>query len=176
MAHLAVLVKVVPDASSIPWDPRRRAVRRDAGLLRLNSLDQRALKLALALRRPGDSVTVLSMGPPSVANVLRGARAVGADRCCLIADPSLAGADLLVTSRVLAHALRRLAPDLVLTGTESTDGGNGVVDAMIAEALDLPRVGPVRAARWALDGTQLVITIDHPSGSAEFELTGPGVL
>ncbi|MCI4323035.1 MAG: FAD-binding protein [Thermoplasmata archaeon] len=176
MAQLAVLMKVVPDASAIPWDPERRSARRDEGALRLNSLDQRALRLALSLRRPGDTVTVLSMGPPSAAEVLRTVRAVGADRCCLLSDPSLAGSDLLVTARVLAHALRRLAPDLVLTGSESTDGGNGAVDAMIAEALDLPRVGPVRGARWDLDGAQLVISTDLPSGTAEYELTGSGVL
>lgn len=65
------------------------------------------------------------------------------DRCrsaVHIADEQLAGADLGLTAEVLAAAIRRGAPDLVITGNPSTDGSGGVIPAMIAEHLGFAQV------------------------------------
>jgi electron transfer flavoprotein beta subunit len=44
----------------------------------------------------------------------------------------------LTTARVLAAAIRREGFDLVIAGTESTDGYSGVVPQMISEILGIP--------------------------------------
>ncbi len=65
---------------------------------------------------------------------------MGAADAILISDPALAGTDALGTARVLAAAIARQAPDLVLTATESSDGYTGTVPSQIAELLGLPSV------------------------------------
>ena len=75
------------------------------------------------------------MGPERALDALRKALAMGADRAVLVADPSLEGADLLGTAKALAGALERRAPDLVLFGQQSADGGGACLWAAVAERL-----------------------------------------
>jgi electron transfer flavoprotein beta subunit len=63
---------------------------------------------------------------------------MGADKAVLVEDDGLRGSDALTTARVLAEVVRREGFDLVIAGTESTDGYAGVVPQMIAELLDAP--------------------------------------
>jgi electron transfer flavoprotein beta subunit len=63
---------------------------------------------------------------------------MGVDRAVIIDDPALKGSDALTTARVLAAAIARDGVDLVIAGTESTDGYSGVVPQQIAEILDAP--------------------------------------
>jgi electron transfer flavoprotein beta subunit len=86
----------------------------------------------------GGSVTVVSMGPAGSGQGIRQALAMGADEAILIEDSSLRGSDALTTARVLAAAIGRRDFELVIAGTESTDGYSGVVPQMIAEILGLP--------------------------------------
>ena len=51
--EIAVLVKVVPAAEAATFDPLRKTIRRDEGELFVNPFDQRAIRVALDLRRPG---------------------------------------------------------------------------------------------------------------------------
>ena len=63
---------------------------------------------------------------------------MGADKAVIVDDEVLAGSDALTTSRILAAAIEREGFDLVIAGTESTDGYTGVVPQQIAELLDVP--------------------------------------
>ncbi|MDX1448052.1 MAG: electron transfer flavoprotein subunit beta/FixA family protein, partial [Acidimicrobiia bacterium] len=56
----------------------------------------------------------------------------------VVDDSELKGSDALTTARVLAAAIQREGFDLVIAGTESTDGYSGVVPQMVAELLDVP--------------------------------------
>jgi electron transfer flavoprotein beta subunit len=58
----------------------------------------------------------------------------------LISDPVLAGSDALGTAKVLAAAIKRAEPDLVIAATESTDGYTGTLPVQVAELLGLPSV------------------------------------
>ena len=55
-------------------------------------------------------------------------------------DEALAGSDALSTAKVLAAAIRRSEPDLILAATESSDGYTGTVPVQLAELLGLPSV------------------------------------
>ena len=50
------------------------------------------------------------------------------------------GTDALATAKVLAAAIKRAEPDLVLAATESTDGYTGTTPVQIAELLGLPSI------------------------------------
>jgi electron transfer flavoprotein beta subunit len=78
------------------------------------------------------------MGPTGNSQGIRQALAMGADKAVLIDDPALRGADALTTARVLAGAIAREGFDLVITGTESTDGYSGLIPQMVAGLLATP--------------------------------------
>ena len=65
---------------------------------------------------------------------------MGADKGVLVTDDALAGADALVTARVLAEAIRREPFDLVIAAVESTDGYTGTMPSTLAELLGIPQV------------------------------------
>ena len=50
----------------------------------------------------------------------------------------MCSSDLLATARVLAAAVQKVAPDVVLCGVKSTDAGMSVVPGMVATALGWP--------------------------------------
>lgn len=123
----------------------------------LNPFDRPALEAALRLKETeGGSLTALSMGPPVGAEALAEALSMGADRAILVSDPALGGSDTLVTSRVLAAAIARIATyDFVLFGTRSADSDTGQVGPQVATLLDLPFVGGANRIRrqdegWAI--------------------------
>jgi electron transfer flavoprotein alpha subunit len=174
--EIAVLVKVVPDHDALGFDPQRLHAVREGVELFVNPFDQRALRVALDLRRPGDRVSVASMGPPGVAPVLAGSYALGADRVSLVCDPALAGSDTLVTARVLTKLLGRWGSDIVLLGARSTDGETGQVPAEIAALRGVPLAGSARRVTWADAGQGLVVTSDTETGWASARVPVPCVI
>src|SRR5205085_675401 len=74
----------------------------------------------------GDSeVVVITVGDEEAEEALLGCLARGADRALRVWDDSLEGADPLAVARVLASAVQRESPDLVLCGVQSSDAVNG---------------------------------------------------
>ena len=84
--------------------------------------------------------TLVSMAPNGETSGLRTALAMGAAKAILVSDEALAGTDALGTAKVLAAAIKRAEPDLVLAATESTDGYTGTTPVQVAELLGLPSV------------------------------------
>src|SRR5206468_12179110 len=98
-----------------------------------------ALQLVDAAGGEGE-VTLVSMAPRGETSGLRTALAMGAAKAILISDDALSGAGALDTAKVLAAAIKRAEPDLVLTATESSDGYTGTVPEQIAALLGLPSI------------------------------------
>jgi electron transfer flavoprotein beta subunit len=149
---IAVCVKAVPDAAAgRRLDPGTRRLDR-SGELAISDFDTYAVEEALKLKEAGGEgeVVVVSMGPERAMDALRKALAMGADRAVLITDSALEGADLLVTAKALAGALEGEAPDLVLFGQQSADGGGAVLWAAVAENLRRPVIS--QASELTVDG------------------------
>ena len=146
--HIIVCIKSV--VRSAP----RGVAQRTPDNSELNPFDRPALEAALQIKAAADGrLSVLSMGPAVCLEALAEARAMGADRAVLVSDRALAGSDTLVTSRVLAAAISRLAPfDLVLFGTRTSDSDTGQVGPQTASLLNLPFVSGVKKIQT--DGTQ----------------------
>ncbi|WP_410169484.1 electron transfer flavoprotein subunit beta/FixA family protein, partial [Actinacidiphila rubida] len=142
--HTVALVKQVPLGDHPGTLDAQGRLRRDGFATELNPWCRRAVTRAVELgAAAGGRTTVITMGPPAAADVLREALACGADEGLLVSDPELAGADCLVTAKALAAAVRALGPvDLVLVGRSTVDGGTGTVGPMVAELLGLPFAGP----------------------------------
>ena len=151
---IAVCVKQVPDATAVKrLDPATRRLDR-SGEGALNPTDLNAIEEALRLKETHEAEVVLvSLGPEKAMESLRKGLAMGADRAVLVSDEAAAGSDLLATSYVLATALEREEPELVLFGQQSSDGDGAVLWAAVAERLRLPVVSQV--AELKLDGDGL---------------------
>ena len=86
-----------------------------------------------ALQVAGGEVTLLSMGPASVADFLQKLTRLGAKKAVLLQDKGLAGADTLATAYALSLALQKLQPDLVLCGRQTLVGDTGQTPPMVAQ-------------------------------------------
>jgi electron transfer flavoprotein beta subunit len=142
---IVVLVKHVPDATADRrFGSDLTTDRADVDGL-LSELDEYAVEEALRLAEAHDGeVVAMTMGPATAGDAIRRALQMGVGSGVHVQDDALHGSDALATSLVLARAVERVADvDLVLTGMASTDGGMGVVPAMLAERLGLPYVGLV---------------------------------
>ena len=140
--NVVVCVKQIPDpAEPGQLDPETKTLKRDGKLI-LDESDSYGVEMALQLvdAAGGGEVTLVSMAPNNEVGGLRTALAMGAAKAILVSDPALAGSDALRTAKVLAAAIKRAEPDLVLTATESSDGYTGTVPEQVAGLLDLPSV------------------------------------
>jgi electron transfer flavoprotein beta subunit len=139
---VAVCVKQIPDpADPGALDEATKCLKRDTKLI-LDESDSYGVEMALQLvdAAGGGEVVLISMAPNNEVNGLRTALAMGADQAILVSDDALAGSDALGTAKVLAAAIQRAEPDLVLAATESSDGYTGTVPEQIAELMGLPSV------------------------------------
>jgi electron transfer flavoprotein beta subunit len=137
----AVCVKFVPDTAQLRADSQTRAPRLDEAPLRISTFDEHALEEAVRLKEAhGGRVEVLSLvaAPPPEELVLK-LLAMGADRVCLVEEPTAHAADALATARVLGAALQKLGTwELVLCGEGSIDSYARQVGPRIAAELDIP--------------------------------------
>ncbi|GAB3704484.1 electron transfer flavoprotein subunit beta/FixA family protein [Mariniluteicoccus flavus] len=139
---IVALVKHVPDATGDRGFSDDGTVDREAADGILSELDEYAVEQAMQVAEAGSDVEVvaLTMGPDDAAGALKKALQMGASSAVHLNDDAIAGSDSLATSKVLAAAISKIGPDLVVCGMASTDGAMGVVPAMLAERLGWPGV------------------------------------
>src|SRR5690349_19775136 len=140
---IAVCAKYVPETGG-RIDPQTKRLDR-SGEGALNQFDTNAVEEALKLRDAAGEgeVVIVSLGPERALEAMRKALAMGADRAVLVADEAAAGSDLVATSRVLAAALEREEPDLVLFGQQANDSDGAVLWAAVADRLQRPLISQV---------------------------------
>lgn len=156
---IVVCVKQVPDIQSERTMEDGRLVRGPGD--GLNELDENAVEAAVSLaERHSGTVTALTMGPAEAGDALRRALQMGADDAVHVLDDALAGADVGVTARVLAAAIRLVESDgpvdLVVTGMATMDSLTSMLPDALAVALALPAL--TLAADVECDGTTARIT------------------
>jgi electron transfer flavoprotein beta subunit len=116
----------------------------------------------------------VTRAPANAADSLRKALAMGADRALQVSDDGAAGSDLVATSRVLAKALERESPDLILFGQQASDSDGAVLWAAVAERLRRPVVS--QAAELSLQGETLRVKRQTEFGYDVIEAPLPAVV
>ncbi len=141
---IILLAKQVPDTRNVGKDAMKEdgTVNRGALPAIFNPDDLNALEMALEAksRIPGAELTVITMGPPRAASIIRESMYRGANNGYLLADARLAGSDTLATSYALSKAVEACKPNLVFCGVQAIDGDTAQVGPQIAEKLSLSQV------------------------------------
>jgi electron transfer flavoprotein beta subunit len=173
--HVVVCVKQIPD----PTDPgvleADNTLDRSRKLI-LDESDSYGVEMALQLvDKAGDGeVTLVSMAPNGETAGLRTALAMGAAKAILVSDDALSGAGALDTAKVLAAAIKRAEPDLVLAATESSDGYTGTVPEQLAALLELPSI--TFAKEIHLEGDTVKVQRQTEAGYDQCECPSPAVI
>ncbi len=141
---IVVLAKQVPDTHNITGQAMKEdgTVNRQALPAIFNPEDLNALEEAITIKeKHGGTVSVITMGPPNAAQILRESLFRGADEVILVTDRAFAGADTLATSYALSMAVKKLGPvDLVICGRQAIDGDTAQVGPQTAEKLGIDQI------------------------------------
>ncbi len=134
------LIKQVPDTKKISGQAMNDdgTVNRAALPAIFNPEDLNALETALQIKeRYGGTVTAITMGLPSAADILRESLYRGADDAILVTDRKCAASDTLATSYIISCAVKKLDYDIVLCGRQAIDGDTAQVGPQLAEKLGI---------------------------------------
>ena len=151
--NIIVLAKQVPDTRNVGKDAMKEdgTINRSALPAIFNPEDLNALEQALQIKEqnPDTTITILTMGPPRAAEIIREAVYRGADGGIVLTDRAFAGADTLATSYALSAAIRKIGQyDLIIAGRQAIDG-----DApQVAEKLHLPQITYAEKIESVADG------------------------
>lgn len=142
---IVVLAKQVPDTRNVGKDAMKEdgTVNRAVLPAIFNPEDLNALELALRIKdlSPKTEITILTMGPPRAAEIIREGMYRGADNGILITDKKFAGSDTLATSYAISQALKKIGNyDLVIAGRQAIDGDTAQVGPQVAEKLNIPQI------------------------------------
>lgn len=157
--RIAVCVaQVVDPEQPLAVAPRTPALDEVRLAHTLNAADAHAVEAALLLRdhHPDTHITALTAGRTPCEAALRVGLAQGVDRAVLLCDDAFEGSDTLATARILAAALRRIDPELVLCGVRSSDGNTGQVGPQLAELLGIPVLTSVVSLELADDSRSIL--------------------
>lgn len=173
---VVVLAKHVPDAAGERTFAADGTVDRAASDGLLSELDEYAVEQALQLADERDDVevVVMTLGPEDAADAIKRALQMGASAGVHLSDEAVHGSDALATSTILAEAIKKAEPDLVICGMASTDGTMGVIPAMVAERLGWPAV--TLGATLSLADDRVTIRRDDDVATFTIEANLPAIV
>jgi electron transfer flavoprotein beta subunit len=151
---IIVCMKQVPDTESkIKVNPEGTGIITEGLKYVMNPYDEYAVEEALQIKEKlGGTVTILCLGPDRATEAIRTALAMGADEAVHLNDPAFEGSDSFTTANILAHAVKQMKYDLILTGKQAVDMDSSQVFGSLAELLGLPYVSVVVGLEISSDG------------------------
>ena len=174
--NIAVLVKQIPDPSvEGALDSSFRFNR--TGKIVLDEADLYGVEIALGLKEVagGGKVSLISMAPDGEVTGVRTALAMGADDAVVISDPALENCHALATAKVINSAIDHIGEiDLIIGGTESSDGYTGTIPAQIAALRQISSL--TFATSIELNGTEIKITRQSNEGVDTVKAELPAVV
>ena len=131
-----VMIKQVPDTMDIMVDADGNLIRQGVPSI-LDPYCEYALDMATDVKKSGDRIIAVTMGPDQSKDALLRCLELGADEAFLLTDRGFAGADTYATSRTLVAFIKKFIPDydLILCGKQASDGDTAQVPAEVARML-----------------------------------------
>jgi electron transfer flavoprotein beta subunit len=169
--NILVILRAVKDPAGLTVNRKAQKVFVNREEYIFNPSDRNALEAALRL---AGQVTLAACGGAPAEQVLRDARAMGAERAFLLKDRALERADAGVLTLALSRLLDRIGgADLVLCGAECLDADLAQVGPRLAQALHRPFIG--EAHRLSLGEGVLRAIAAHGRGFRQLEADLPAV-
>jgi electron transfer flavoprotein beta subunit len=164
---ILVCIKQVPDMEARFTPNSAGSWFDESGLaFRMNDYDEFAVEEAVRLKEllGGEAeVTVLSVGPDRVVEMIRKAMAMGCDRGVHVKDDRAVERDPWQIASMIADYARPLAFDLVFTGMQSLDRGSAQVGVLVAELLGLSCA--TTAVGFSCDGSAATVVRELEGGT-----------
>ncbi len=140
----------------------------------INDFDLQAIEEAALIKEAtGATVTAVGLRAEGIEQALREALARGADRAVVVEAGEIEPLDSRTSALALAQGLRRLAPDLVLTGVQTPQDLFGQTAPYLAAELGWPQAnvvvgvslagGRVHAVQEYAGGRRAVLGLDLPA-------------
>ena len=140
---IAVCAKQIPDPANPIEYSDGQVVRPEEQVL--DDTDRYGIEVALQLKEKFNAeVTVISMTKIGTEKGIQQALQMGPDKALVLEDDSLKGANSIMTSNVLSELAKKVDADIIIFGTESTDGYAGVVPQQVSRILNLPCISYVK--------------------------------
>ncbi len=162
---ICVLMKQVPDKdSTLKIDASNLGIENSDLTFVTNESDNYALEEALLLKEAhGGEVVVCTLGPDSALQVVKDALSKGADRGIFLRDDAFENLDILSLSKVFQSALKDEGFDLIFSGLQSDDMGNGQLGILLAELLNTSHASLVMETE-IVDGNKIKAKRELESG------------
>ncbi len=173
---ILVCIKQVPDMESRFQIAAGGIGYNEADLAwRMNEYDEYAVEQAIRLREQigaGADLTVLSIGPDRIREMIKKALAMGCDRGIHIQDANASQKDPFEIASLLAALAQGRNFDVIFTGMQSQDRSSAQVGVLLAERLGLPAVttvvhfeftgGTITLKRELEGGTKSIVRVQPP--------------
>lgn len=163
---ILVCVKQVPDMESQFRSNSRGNWFEESDLsFRMNEYDEYAVEEAVRVKEQlggAADITVLSVGPERVLEVLKKALALGCDRSVHILDKANQSRDPWQISSFIAAFARDKGYELIFSGMQSQDRGSAQVGITVAELLGIPCTTNV--VSFVYDGGVITVRRELESG------------
>tara|TARA_Y100001968_G_scaffold123004_1_gene111936 strand:+ start:5524 stop:6297 length:774 start_codon:yes stop_codon:yes gene_type:complete len=136
---ICVLVKQVPDKNDeIKLNSDKLSVDKNNFNFVTNESDNYAIEEALLIKEKlQGEVVICSFGNESSIQVIKDALSKGADRGILIENDTQNEYNILNLSKIFNNVLKAEGFDLILSGLQSDDIGNGQLGVLLAEHLNM---------------------------------------
>lgn len=167
--NIIVCVKQVPATNEVKMNKETNTIIREGIAAMINPFDTYAIEEGVRIKEQiGGKTTTISMGIPSVAELLKETIAAGIDEAVLLSDRAFAGSDSLATSYALSKGIQKIGNyDLIICGKQAIDGDTAQVGPGLAEKLNIPhttyvrkieeiREGYIRCQRMTEDGYEVI--------------------
>jgi len=152
---ICVLMKQVPDKdAALKINATSLGIDTTDLTFVTNESDSYALEEALLLKEAhGGEVVVCTLGADSSLQVVKDALSKGADRGLFLCDDAFNDLDILSLSKVFVASLKDENFDLIFSGLQSDDVGNGQLGLLIAEHLNTSHASLVMETEMVGDTT-----------------------
>ena len=147
ITDIVVCVKHVPETAEadLKIAGSMKAIEKAGLVFDINEWDDYGVEEAVRLKEKyGGTVTVVTVGTEDADSTLRKCLARGADKGIRLTDQKFEGSDGYATAKILAKAIKTLPFNVIITGAQAGDDGNGVVGPMLAKLLGISHVTMVK--------------------------------
>ena len=143
----------------------------------MNAYDEQAMEAALRIRDAGIgcAITAVSAGPDQGA-ILKHAASLGADEIVSLQADTTSMDCMGVAAMLSAYVRHSGGGDLLLFGRQASDDDQGVVPALVAEALGMPLVTIARDLSVDAGAPAVRVTRVTPLGDEVVECDCPAVV